>query len=232
MVGGVLYYVMLFSIGLSVAIYNFSTSSAGNAVTCYAVEKPDGATEVPNATAATTSDTTNSTVAASITLSGGASGTKTSNLLALMQIIIAICYIIIASLSIILVLIINNMANMVPDDFLAIGSCKRFLASFTKICPPLFILIHYVIFIIIAIIWILTLIGTCSYSVPTGSTYFDATKYFKQTQITNLVTSIIWFFLHFVGAIIRDIVYQEPFMFSPTIGKPTFFGSCIKKVGP
>ena len=235
MVGGVLYYVMLFCLGLSIAIYNFSVYSVGNVTTCYvAADDTTGqASATPTAIGSnTTANTTNSTVATTISLPGGATGTKSSNILALLQIIIAVCYIIISVLSIILVLIINNMANMVPDDFLTISSCKRFLASFTKICPPLFIVIHYVILIVILVIWILIVTSSCSYSVPAGSTYFDSTKYFKQSQIANLVTTVFWFFLHYVGAIIRDIVYQEPFMFSPTIGRPSFMGSCMKKIGP
>ena len=106
------------------------------------------------------------------------------------------------------------------------------MACLTKIIPPIFIPIHYVIMIIILALWGLILGGTCSYSIPNCATYYDTTKYYNTSNVLNLAITIIWFFLHYIGAIIRDIVYQEPFMYSPTIGKPTFFGIMLKKVGP
>jgi hypothetical protein len=241
MVGGVLYYVMLFVMTLSIGIYNFSVYSTGSATTCYSpLVVPSGATAAPSSnstnstssatTANTTTTTTTTTV--SIVMKDGTTGEQTTNIFKILNIVIAICYLIIAGLSLLLILIINNMANMVPDDFLKIGSCKRFLACFTKIFPPLFILIHYVIMVAILAVWVLYLTGSCNYAVPTGSTYYDETKYYKTIYVVNLVSSIFWLFLQYVGAIIRDIVYQEPFMYSPTVGKPTFSGIVLKKLGP
>ena len=55
----------------------------------------------------------------------------------------------------------------------------------------------------------------------------------KDVEILNLVNSIIWILLHYGGSIIREMTYQEPFMYSPDTGAPnccrTLF---LKKLGP
>ena len=52
-------------------------------------------------------------------------------------------------------------------------------------------------------------------------------------EILNLVNSIIWILLHYGGSIIREMTYQQPFMYSPDTGAPnccrTLF---LKKLGP
>ena len=248
MVGAVLYYLMVFVISLSAGIYNFSTFSTGSSTSCYAVLViPSDLTAAPTSNSSNSTTSTNttpaptptpaatsnvSTVPTSITMKNGQQGTLGTNIYSLLQLVNAILYLLIAVFSIFLVIIINSMANMVPDDFLKMGGCKRFLACFTKILPPLFVLIHYVLMVVVMAIWILILMGSCNYSVPNGAIYYDELKYYKITYVTNLVTSIIWILLQYVGAIVRDIVYQEPFMYAPTIGKPTFAGIMLKKVGP
>ena len=44
--------------------------------------------------------------------------------------------------------------------------------------------------------------------------------YRKDVEILNLVNSIIWILLHYGGSIIREMTYQEPFMYSPDTGTP------------
>jgi len=244
MVGGVLYYVMLFVMALSVGIYNFSVFSSGSATTCYAPQViPAGASGSGSSSNSSNSSTTptvdpaastsnSSTIPTTIVMKDGTTGEKSTNIFAIIHIVIAIAYLVIAVLSLFLVLIINNMANMVPDDFLKIGGCKRFLACFTKVFPIMFILIHYLIMVAILAEWALYLIGSCNYAVPNGATYYDETKYYKTVYVLNLVTTIFWAFLQYIGAIIRDVVYQEPFMYSPTVGKPSFSSIMLKKIGP
>lgn len=248
MVGGVLYYVMVFVMTLSIGIYNFSNYSVGSTTSCYApLVIPAGATAAPSSSSNTGSNGTNSnssssttpststnstTAGTSIIMKDGTTGEKSTNIFKILHLVIAIAYLVITGFSLLLILIINNMANMVPDDFMNIGTCKRVLACTTKVFPPLFILIHYVIMLAILAVWVLYLTGSCEYAVPDGATYYDETKYYKTVYVLNLVTSIFWVFLHYVGAIIRDIVYQEPFMYSPTVGRPTFSGIMLKKLGP
>ena len=44
--------------------------------------------------------------------------------------------------------------------------------------------------------------------------------YRKDVEILNLVNSIMWVLLHYGGSIIREMTYQEPFMYSPDTGAP------------
>ena len=243
MVGGVLYYIMLFVVSLSAGIYNFSVYSTGSKTICYddnpsiVVVSINVSSNPPNSSNSSlqqinlVNNVSNSCLIQSSIIVGNYQYDKSTNPLSSLQILLAIFYILICSLSFVLVLIINNMANMVPDDFLKIGNCKKFMAVFTKIFPPFFIVLHYVIFIIILAQCAMIINKTCYNSIFNCGAKSD-NRYYNTSYILNIVTSIIWIFLHYIAAVIRDIVYQEPFMYSPPIGKLTYFGIILKRIGP
>ena len=156
--------------------------------------------------------------------------TEGSNIFPTLAIIIGVIYIIILVLVLYLSCVINSLSNQLPDDFLNMGRCKIFFGCFCKIFPPLLIILSWVNFILIIVIWIMVVVNK-------DDTYKDSNgkdvDYRKDVEILNLVNSIIWILLHYGGSIIREMTYQEPFMYSPDTGAPnccrTLF---LKKLGP
>ena len=61
----------------------------------------------------------------------------------------------------------------------------------------------------------------------------ENTDYEGDVKVLNLVNSIAWILLHYGGAVVRDMTYQEPFMYSPDTGEPNCFRTLfLKKLGP
>ena len=147
---------------------------------------------------------------------------------------IAVAYGIILIMAILLTIVVYWMSDMVPEDFVKIGKCKRWTAVFTKILPPIIILIHWIILLLILVFWVMILMGSCEVTQPSSTIFgFNSLKYGRDSFVLNLVTSIIWVLLHYGGAIYRDITYTEPFMYSPDIGETSAFKSLVlKKLGP
>jgi hypothetical protein len=123
---------------------------------------------------------------------------------------------------------------MVPDDFIKVGWFKRTCAMFTKLLPPLNILLHWGIMILIIILWILVGTKHCPISAPTlGGFLHNVLMYADSSFVLAIVNSAFWIFLHYGGAIYRDLIYVEPFMYEPQIGKGGFCKAFfIRKLGP
>jgi hypothetical protein len=244
------YYLGLAVASLAIGIYNFSLYSDGKNLQCFKITQMDWATyklyneslqngqsTAPASTTSTlrnlqTSDSTNSTSTDDKLYDVQESS---SNLYSLLAIIIAIVYLILCGLSLMLAMIINHMANQVPEDFLNIGRCKRWLACFTKILPPFFIIIHWVVLLIIIGFWAMVLMKSCPIATTNevGVVIVNKQKFHNDSYTLNIVNSAIWVLLHYGGAVIRDIMYQEPFMYSPDIGTPGLCKSLLfKKLGP
>jgi hypothetical protein len=148
--------------------------------------------------------------------------------------LIAIFYIVIVALAIILAFLTFKMADMVPDDFINISKFKLFFACFCKILPMMLVILHYIILVIIIVIWGFNGTKSCYLSAsPLPGVLKNPTYYYQQVLILNIVTTIFWMLIHFGGAIIRDATYQEPYMYAPMVGKS---GTCsyviLKKLGP
>jgi len=226
-----LYYYCLCLAALALAIYNFSSSSTGKTLLCW-------------------SNTTltydqyveyNRSLNYSITLSRPSNPETTydipksgSNILTLFQMILAILYLFVLGLTFILALIVNYLSNQVPEDFLRIGKCKSILALFCKIFPPFIVIIHWIILFVIIANWVLILMNTCSITTTTvPGTLIIPSQYFSDSRICLIVTSAIWFFLHFIGAILKDLSYVEPFMYSPKTEESSGFAHIMfKTLGP
>jgi hypothetical protein len=160
-----------------------------------------------------------------------------SNPLASMQQGIAVLYLIIVIFSMFMSCILNYLSNLVPDDFLNMGRVTKCFGSFCKLVPSMIIILHWIILLMIVIDWGFIGVKACQYSLPTqisGKFFLDSSqKYFLDSTTLSIVTSAIWIFLHYIGAIIRDIVYEEPFSYSPDLGKPSIWKKIfIKKLGP
>jgi hypothetical protein len=148
--------------------------------------------------------------------------------------LIAIFYITIVCISILLAMITYKMADMIPDDFINISRFKLIFACFCKILPMMLNILHYIIMVIIIVLWGFHGTKTCILSAsPLAGVLMNPTYYFQQVLILNIVTSVFWVLIHFGGAVIRDTTYQEPYMYSPMVGKG---GMCsymlLKKLGP
>jgi hypothetical protein len=234
-----LYYLALAVATMAVAIYNLSTSGTASALQCYNVEEMDLATYTEyNKTFTATNSTSKAPPAKETTNSKGQTtylvNKTSSNILKLIQTVLSFIYLSLTGLSVLMTFIVWWMSNMVPEDFLNIGKCKKFTAAFCKILPPLFIIVHWIILIIICVLWIMIVTKQCEVSASTEpGAMVNASKYLTDSYTCNLVTTAIWVLIHYGGSIFREIVYQEPFMYMPDIGKPNLLRTiCFKKLGP
>ena len=156
------------------------------------------------------------------------------NIYKTLTLVIAIIYIIYLVLSLFLSCVSNMMSNQTPEDYIKIGTCKKFLACFCKILPPVLIILSWVNFILFVVFWILITVGKCEYSYSdTPGKFMDEKDYFNDNKVLILVNSCFWILLHYGGAIVRGMTYVEPFMYSPEIGKPNMIKTLLfKKLGP
>jgi len=226
-----LYYYCLCLAALALGIYNFSTSSTGKTLVCWSNTTLTYTQYVEynkslNISANLPSPSDPETIY-NIPKSG-------SNILTLFQSILAILYLIILGLTFFLALIVNYLSNQIPEDFLMIGKCKSFLALFCKVFPPLIVMIHWVIFVIVVINWIFIAIDTCKVTTTTvPGTLIIPMQYFSDSSMCLIVTSAIWFFLHYIGAILKDLSYVEPFMHNPrTEESSAFVHVVLNTLGP
>lgn len=161
-----------------------------------------------------------------------AAGLDASNIFPTIGLILAISYIIILVLSIFLSCVINALSNQLPEDYLNMGKCKRFFACFCKIFPPVLIILSWINFILIIVIWIMLVVNK-DFKYTDEKTGTENTDYEGDVKVLNLVNSIAWILLHYGGAVVRDMTYQEPFMYSPDTGEPNCFRTLfLKKLGP
>ena len=232
-----MYYLTLSVAALSIAIYNFSVSGEGKSLQCYTTENLTYAQYIQynnslnNITTPNADTTSNSTNSSQYYIVQATS----SNSYGIMILILSIIYIALCLLSFILCLIIGMLENQLPEDFLKkIGWYKKTLAVCCKLLPPIFILLHWIAMIIIIIIWILLITNTCSIAVDTtAGSIISKGKYFTDVKTLNIINTCIWILIHYGGAMIREISYIEPFMYSPDLGAPSLWKSIlIKKLGP
>ena len=218
--GNAKYYLTLAVAALAVGIYNFATASDASGLQCFSL------TLMPQSEYFAYVDSVkNSSVPllpANKTVEAGENSiwevpVSTGSTLSFMQTILAFIYLGMCGLSLLLCLVIFTMENQVPDDFLNMGKCKRLIAVLCKLIPMLFIIIHWVLFLIIFVLWILLITGNCviSRSITPGDLR-NSKKYYTDSLMMNIVTSCLWILIQYGGAIIREIVYKEPFMYSPS----------------
>lgn len=230
-----LYYLGLTVASLSVGIYNFSMFSSGSSLQCYSVNQMDTVTFQAFQA---------SFLAQNVTPPVGILNkddptvydvkVQSGNLLGLLAMIVAFSYALIMIISLVLCLIIKNMSNQLPEDFLKISGCRRCMAAFCKILPPVLIIVHWIIGLVIVGIWAMLLMKACIISTSsTPGALVVESQFFNDINTLNIVNSGIWVLIHYGGGIFREIVYQEPFMYSPDIGKTSAFKSLImRKLGP
>lgn len=235
MVGGVLYYIILFIFSLSLGIYNYYVFMIGKDITCYVIIPPSQIQEILNTTNFSISTYNSKTNTCShfdlLSTTDGKGYEKRENVFKILSLTIAICYLIIASISFTFVFIINNMSNMLPEDFVNMSKCKKSLGFLTKTLPPICVIIHYVIFLGILALWVFYVNGSCLKLLEPKCQKFD-TRYNHRLLVLNIVNSIFWVLIHYMGSIIRDVLYQEPFMYSRTVTKPKIIYKLFKNLGP
>ena len=106
-----------------------------------------------------------------------------------------------------------------------------------KNLPYLVVSLHYSVFVLIVVIWGYVGTTACYYSVYTDPGEYNYwNKYFMDTWIMNLVTSIFWILIHYIGNVIRENFYKEPFMYIHSLhhqkGKFRCMRWMMTKVGP
>lgn len=228
-----LYYFSLTVLTIGIAIFNFSISSNGNDLTCYSVSKLDENSyqefikiNDPSKLPGIYFEEKDGVRTYTVPVQG-------SNTYSSLATIIGLMYIIISGLSFLLMLIFAWMSDMVPDDFLNISWFKKFLAVTTKLFPPLIVIISWVIGILVIVLWILVGIGSCKISTPATATFNFNPLLFQSKVITlQIVNSAVWFLFHFIFAVIKSMVYIEPFMYAPIIGEPNALDYVLKVLGP
>ena len=228
-----LYYVGVGVVSLSMSIYNFNTMGESNNKTCYVYK---------SMTFNETQDYYNSLAQPVPDMYANESEFKDkmevpvqeSNPYKTFCLLVGIVYIILLAMSLFLACITNYLSNQLPDDYIKMGTCKKFLACFCKILPPCFIILSWLNFIFFIVVWIFILSKKCKYSTTMVPGKLISTEYFYKVHRTlNIVNSIVWILLHYGGAIIRAMTYVEPFMYSPEVGNPNFFKTLmLKRLGP
>ena len=224
-----LYYLGLGAVSLSMTIYNFHMVGEATNQTCYSYQKM---TQKEFDTYIASLGQTNDTISNDIDLDKVE--VSEGNIYKTLTLIIAIIYIIYLVLSLFLSCVSNMMSNQTPEDYIKIGTCKKFLACFCKILPPVLIILSWINFILFVVFWILITVGKCEYSKSDSPGKFMGKKdYFNDNKVLILVNSCFWILLHYGGAIVRGMTYVEPFMYSPEIGKPNMIKTLLfKKLGP
>ena len=226
-----LYYLGLGAVSLSMTIYNFHMVGEATNQTCYSYQNM------------TYDDYRKYNISLGLETYNKTSFNKEyfddvqvteGNIYKTLTLIIAIIYIIYLVLSLFLSCVSNMMSNQTPEDYIKIGTCKKFLACFCKILPPVLIILSWVNFILFVVFWILITVGKCEYSnSDTPGKFPDEKDYFNDNKVLILVNSCFWILLHYGGAIVRGMTYVEPFMYSPEIGKPNMIKTLLfKKLGP
>lgn len=223
-----LYYLGLGAVSLSMTIYNFHMVGEATNQTCYSNQTMTKKqyTDYMNSLGQTFDDSSDD-LYFEVPVTEG-------NIYKTLTLIIAIIYIIYLVLSLFLSCVSNMMSNQTPEDYIKIGTCKKFLACFCKILPPVLIILSWVNFILFVVFWILITVGKCEYSESiTPGKFMDEKEYFNDNKVLILVNSCFWILLHYGGAIVRGMTYVEPFMYSPEIGKPNMIKTLLfKKLGP
>ena len=224
-----LYYLGLGAVSLSMTIYNFHMVGEATNQTCYSYQKM---TQKEFDTYIASLGQTNDTISNDIDLDKVE--VSEGNIYKTLTLIIAIIYIIYLVLSLFLSCVSNMMSNQTPEDYIKIGTCKKFLACFCKILPPVLIILSWINFILFVVFWILITVGKCEYSKSiTPGKFMGKKDYFNDNKVLILVNSCFWILLHYGGAIVRGMTYVEPFMYSPEIGKPNMIKTLLfKKLGP
>ncbi len=223
-----LYYLGLGAVSLSMTIYNFHMVGEATNQTCYSYQNMTRKQyEDFNTSLGIAIDNTSKGDFFQVEVTEG-------NIYKTLTLIIAIIYIIYLVLSLFLSCVSNMMSNQTPEDYIKIGTCKKFLACFCKILPPVLIILSWVNFILFVVFWILITVGKCEYSnSDTPGKFPDEKDYFNDNKVLILVNSCFWILLHYGGAIVRGMTYVEPFMYSPEIGKPNMIKTLLfKKLGP
>ena len=225
-----LYYVGVGVVSLSMSIYNFNTMGESNNQTCY-VNKTMTDSQVDeyyNSIAQIRPENLKEAYDKFEVPVQESNPYKTFCLL------VGIVYIILLAMSLFLACITNYLSNQLPDDYINMGTCKKFLACFCKILPPCFIILSWLNFIFFIVVWIFILSKKCKYSTTmTPGKLINPDYFFKVHRTLNIVNSIVWILLHYGGAVIRAMTYVEPFMYSPEVGNPHFCKTLmLKRLGP
>ena len=223
-----LYYLGLGAVSLSMTIYNFHMVGEATNQTCYSRQTmtKEQYIDYMKSLGQTFDDSDSSDDFNPKVIEG--------NIYKTLTLIIAIIYIIYLVLSLFLSCVSNMMSNQTPEDYIKIGTCKKFLACFCKILPPVLIILSWINFILFVVFWILITVGKCEYSKSiTPGKFMGKKDYFNDNKVLILVNSCFWILLHYGGAIVRGMTYVEPFMYSPEIGKPNMIKTLLfKKLGP
>ncbi len=248
----VMYYIALTITTLSIAIFNLSVSTDGKNLQCFSITLMDIATYQANLNELTTKintalanagngssiiPPTTTTLVNNITYYQVA--TQSGNSYKSISTIIGVIYLIIMFLALFLVVILFWLSDLVPNDFINMGFLKRGAAILTKVFPPLIVLLHWIVFLLIIILWILVGSQSCIKSEPTDTKIpIGNDVYAYHNLVTNLqiVNIIIVILLHYGFAILKDMLYIEPFMYAPKVGERTVCKDIIdislKTLGP
>jgi hypothetical protein len=245
------YYIYLAVITLAMSIYNFQISSEGKELECYRIQNMSEveytAFQMSFSTQANRTETTEYKALYNLNLKyaidnlwRNTNGTHYvvavhgSNDYQILNELIGGFYMAIVFMATLLSLFTYKMANMIPSDFIEISKFKLIAACFCKVLPVLIVVIHYLIIIFIIVIWGFLSSGSCYVSASsTPGVLKIPNYYYQQAWILSIVNTVLWFVLHLIGGVIKDSSYQEPYMYSPLVGKKGYCSYVLlKKLGP
>lgn len=210
-----LYYLGLSVMTLSMSIYNFDYHSKGGQVQCFntlnmTLDQYLNYNSTHNKPQVTGGDPTQMFQIE----------VESSNGYKSLFLIIGIFFIFFFILSLYLSLVVNTLANQLPSDFINISMLKKINACLCKVFPLVFIILSWIIFVIIIIAWGFIVTNHCNVAKNNNPIKaWSLTRYYNDAVILNSINSGIWVIMHYIFALIRQLVYIEPFMYAPIISK-------------
>ena len=237
----ILYYLILTITTLSIGIFDISVSGESKDLQCYSLTVINSNTydsqldQINQIRSKYTVKPPNITVSISEGTTFYSIPYESSNSYKIFSDLIGAIYLVIMTFSLLMIFILFWLSDLIPEDFLSMGKVKKGFAVVSKICPTMIVVLHWVVFLLVIIFWIVLSAETCRVSqLKSGSVFqFNILKYHDLCVNLQIVNSIVVLILHFVFPIFKDMIYVEPFMYSPKVENTSGFKDVmIRVLGP
>lgn len=237
----ILYYLILTITTLSIGIFDISVSGESKDLQCYSLTVINSNTydsqldQINQIRSKYTVKPPNITVSISEGTTFYSIPYESTNTYKIFSDLIGAIYLVIMTFSLLMIFIIFWLSDLIPEDFLSMGKVKKAFAIVSKICPTMIVVLHWVVFLLVIIFWIVLSGQSCRVSqLKSGSIFqFNILKYHDLCVNLQIVNSIVVLVLHFVFPIFKDMIYVEPFMYSPKVENTSGFKDVmIRVLGP
>ena len=204
------YYFILSLMFLCVGVYSFTYYSTYGSDVCTSV----------STSSTSASNSTNSTTAAASTATSSASGSTASTSSAptttTIAYVAAIMYLVDFVFAFLAFAGLVFFAQKIPKDFGKMGLILRLLGCIVKLFLKIVSLVHLILFFLVLGMIAMVMTGTGKTCTHTGSTgIVSVGDSYEKGVVLALVLAIFWFLIHIGAAIIKSLIYIDPFLFEP-----------------